>query len=219
MNNIFNINNYDVFIFDFDGTILDTEKYHYEAYVKAFKDFDINFEIDIQNYFKYLHNIDKSDFNELLKNHNIKLEDLYVKKSAYYKEFISKNFIDTIGNIESFLYKIKQRNKELIIVTNSSIQSLDLFLKKYPILGFFDKIYTKEDFTKKKPDPECYLKMQDIYKNKKLIGFEDSYQGFHALYQASDITPIHIANSEYYYNEYMKNNYSMTIIKDYNDFY
>ena len=68
----YNINDYDLFVFDFDGTIMDTEKYHYYSYLKAYKEFNNNIELDIKTYFKYLHNIDRSEYYNLLRSYNIR---------------------------------------------------------------------------------------------------------------------------------------------------
>ena len=158
-----------------------------------------------------VHNIDKSNFHNFLKSNNINYDELYQKKSEYYKQNIINNHIKYVGNIDIFLEKLKKKQKKLIMVTNSSIKSIDLLKISYPIINLFDKIYTKEDFTNKKPHPECYLKVQEIYKNSRMIGFEDSYQGMHALSQALNIKPIHIRPKNYYYNDFIldKNNIDM----------
>lgn len=215
----FNIDNYDLFIFDFDGTIMDTEKYHYESYLKIYKEYDENINLDINNYFRLIHNIDKQEYNKFLKSININNhEEIYDKKVENFKDLIHKNKIDLIGNFDKFIQKLKDKNKEIIIVTNSSKKTIDYFRNLYPILNLFDQIYTKDDFTKKKPDPECYLKIQEIYKTKRMIGFEDSYQGFHALSYAKNIKPIHIKTNNYYYSNYIKNNYNVDIIDNYDCF-
>lgn len=219
MNN-FKIDDYDLFIFDFDGTILDTESNHYLSYMKTFKDLGKNIEIDKQNFFGLVHNIDKTNFFNFLKEVGLdNYNELYKYKSKIFLEIMDKARVSYIGNIEKFIDKIKNKNKEMIIVTNSSKQTMDNLKTKYSLLNLFDKIYTKDNFTKKKPDPECYLKIQDIYKNKRMIGFEDSYQGFHALSFAKSIKPFFIKSNDYYYNDVIKNNYEVEIIDNYDCFY
>lgn len=41
--NIYYIDDYDVFVFDFDGTIINTEPYHFKAYLKSFQDLGVDF--------------------------------------------------------------------------------------------------------------------------------------------------------------------------------
>lgn len=214
----YKIEDYDVFIFDFDGTILDTECFHYQSYLKSLQDFNENINISENDFFEMVHNTDKTNFHNFLKSNNINYDELYQKKSDYYKQNIINNHIKYVGNIDIFLEKLKKKQKKLIMVTNSSIKSIDLLKISYPIINLFDKIYTKEDFTNKKPHPECYLKVQEVYKNSRMIGFEDSYQGMHALSQALNIKSIHIRPRDYYYNDFIKNNYNVEIIDNYNCF-
>ena len=224
-NSIYNIDDYDIFIFDFDGTILNTEPYHFKAYLKTFKDIniDFNFDLDFNKYCKMLHNVDKTEFNSLLNKYTIDYIKLYEQKTKNFLEIIKNNFKikknKFIGNCDIFLKKLKEKNKELVIVTNSSNSSINYFKKIIPELELFDKIYTKEDFKQKKPNPECYLKIQEIYKDKKMIAFEDSFQGFHALSFAKCIKQMFIDPYNYYYTGLIKEHYeNVNLIQDYNCF-
>lgn len=216
----YNIDDYDVFIFDFDGTIMDTEGFHYKSYLRALQSLDPKITLNQDDFFRLVHDIDKTEFHKLLKKHEIfdDYDKLYQLKGEYYKENIIKNYINYIGNIDKFLTKLKKKGKKIIMVTNSSINSINLFKSVYPIMNLFDEIYTKEDFKEKKPNPECYLKIQELYKDCKMIGFEDSNAGMHALSQAKLIKPIHIASSNYYYNERIKKEYDVEVITTYNCF-
>lgn len=215
-----NILSYDLFVFDFDGTILDTEKHHCNAWNKSTKK-----NIPLMDYYKYFHSLDKKYSRMYLNiNHNIEInnfDELYSTKQKIYNEMIQEeNKRDKNENIQfiigcyDLLEFIINNNKDFVIVTNTSIKNIDIFKVKYPILNKALKIYTKEDFLIKKPNPECYLKIVNTYKNKKIIGFEDSLPGIHALYQVSDITPVYINNNYYYYNDYIKSKYSNLIITE-----
>lgn len=213
----YNIDDYDVFIFDFDGTIMDTEKYHYKTYLKVLNDYDSKIHLSNDEYFKLSHELDRSNFENIFKDFTI---NVYEKKAECYYKIImdDKNKLNYIGNIDKFINKLKKKNKKTVIVTNSSITSINIIKKMYPLLNEFDKIYTKEDFTHKKPNPECYFTVADIYKNERMIGFEDSHPGIHALTQVKTIKPIHIKIPDYYYNDAIKNNYEIDEIYDYDCF-
>lgn len=221
MINMFQIDDYDVFVFDFDGTIMDTEYTHYLSWKKTIQTFVPDFNITEDEYFKHVHHLDTKTFqNYLYEKYNLtNYDELYKKKSEFYKEEIKTRCHIFIGNFEMFLYKItsKLKKKDLIIVTNSSISSINIFLNLYPQLNIF-KIFTKENFTKRKPDPECYQKIAEIYKGKRIIGFEDSLVGVHALIQVPEIIPFHIKPSNYYYNNLIKEKYNIHVIENYNIF-
>lgn len=214
---------YDIFIFDFDGTIMDTEKYHHKAwkitlneYLNSETDYDINL------HYKYGHALKKNSHKDwLYYKYGIEnYEELYAIKLENYNKLIHENKIEMISGAEDFLNLILNNNKKFVIVTNTSDKFIEYFKTKFPIIGMADKIFTKECFIKKKPDPECYFRVSEKYKNLKKIGFEDSLLGFDPLYKITDITPVFIDNEEYYYREKIKNDYSSIICtKNYNLLY
>jgi D-arabinose 5-phosphate isomerase GutQ/beta-phosphoglucomutase-like phosphatase (HAD superfamily) len=227
-----NILSYDLFIFDFDGTILDTEKHHCYAWNKAIENIlynknenDRNNEnnqnkLSFQDYFKYFHSLD-SKYSRMYLNikYNIdidKFEELYSIKQKIYNDLIKIENIGFVDGCYSFLEFLINNNKDFVIVTNTSINNINIFKEKYPILNRALKIFTKENFLIKKPNPECYLKIVHTYKNiyKKMIGFEDSLPGIQSLYQVPDIKPVFIHNNNYYYNDYIKNQYPNIIINE-----
>lgn len=210
-----NILSYDLFVFDFDGTTLDTEKYHCKAWCKAIEN-----DLTMNDYFKYFHSLDNKESSYFLNiKYDIKVNDfdnLYKLKQKIYNEMIQIENIDFIVGCYNFLEYLISNKKDFIIVTNTSINNINIFKEKYPILNKALKIYTKEDFFIKKPNPECYLKIvhhyKEIYKN--IIAFEDSLPGIHALYQVSNITPVFINNNNYYYYNYIINNYRNIVIQE-----
>ena len=211
--------NYELFIFDFDGTLMDTEKFHWMAWNKALqkcaKESQISLEIiSFQNYQKYFHTLDNNNQKIILKLlYDINDYDkIYEEKQKYYNEYINDKGITFIPGAENFLKLICEINKKFVIVTNTSINFINIFKEQYPILNKATKIYTKELFINKKPNPECYLRVINDFKHLTKIGFEDSLVGLHALYQVKDIVPVLIHDDSYYHNKYIFENYENIII-------
>jgi hypothetical protein len=206
---------FDLFVFDFDGTIMDTEKIHCKAWEVV-----LSHKIGIHNYQKYFHSLIKDYSKHYLHLfYNIKYEDydhLYKLKQDKYEELIKSENIELIKGVYDFLNYLIQKNKKFVIVSNTSKKFIDYYSIKYPILNNAFKIYTKELFIHKKPNPECYLKIVNEFKNDKIIGFEDSLVGIHALYQVDQITPVFIYNEDYYYKDHMIEKYNnIIVLKDY----
>ena len=219
---------YDVFIFDFDGTILNTEPYHCLAWNKALSEYkDEHIELSYNNYQYVFHNIEK-DFSKKYLTNNYKIFDydsVYKLKQSYYENYIlgglqsesDSNYINFINGAYTFIEYLLNNNKKLVIVTNTSKKFINIFKNsdKYSILNKFDKIYTKEDFTHRKPNPECYYKIAYLeeYKDLKKIAFEDSLTGITALCNVSTdlITPLLLYDKSYYFNDYID---SMDLYKD-----
>ena len=215
------LNDYDLFVFDFDGSIMDTEKIHYKAWINTLqKNVCKNIFFDYGTYIKNFHTIDTSNKKKyLLMKYDIQNYDvLYELKQKEYNKLINENEIFLVKGFEKIIEFIHNNNKKFVIVTNTSIKNINFFSEKYPIITKnIDKIYTKENFINKKPHPECYLKVINDYPNHKIIGFEDSLYGFHCLYQVDKIKPVYIYHDDYYYNEYIIKTYNNIIVcNDYN---
>lgn len=215
-----NLLDYDLFIFDFDGTIMDTELLHYRAWMNVINNRMIgNFEqVLLNDFFKHNHSLNEEDKKRFLYyKYNISEEEYYVlyeKKHAEYYKIIEENKLTFVRCFENILDFILKNDKKFVIVTNTSLKNIQYFLDKFSVLNKADKIYTKELYSQKKPHPECYIKVLNDYPTERKIGFEDSLIGFHSLYQVSEITPVLIVNKNYYYCKYIIDNYRNIILSD-----
>jgi D-arabinose 5-phosphate isomerase GutQ/beta-phosphoglucomutase-like phosphatase (HAD superfamily) len=222
MNVLNELLSYDIFIFDFDGTIMDTENYHCQAWNLALKEINPDSkELSIHDYFKFFHTLNNNNQQIILKNlYDIEdFNEVYKIKQINYNNIIKKNKVEFVNGMEDLLNFLINHNKKFIIVTNTSIKNIEVCKNDYPILKNAFKIYTRENFLNRKPNPECYLKILNEYPYEKKIGFEDSLPGLHALYQVSDIQPILIYNKDYYYTNYILKNYKNTILTKKYDIY
>lgn len=103
------------------------------------------------------------------------------------------NDIDYKENAEVLLQKLKSMGLTLIITTATKRTSIDIYrklntniLQKAPLDEFFFKIYTREDVTEMKPNPEIYytvMKELGVTPQDCLI-FEDSLIGVDAANNA-----------------------------------
>jgi HAD superfamily hydrolase (TIGR01509 family) len=208
-----NILSFDLFIFDFDGTLMDTEKYHCKAWNLVLSEYKSSFHLNMLYYFKYFHSLDRKLAKDFLKiTYNIiDYDTAYKLKQEKYKEIIENTNIEFINGADTLLEFIISNNKKFVIVSNTSKDFIDIFKKKHPILDKATKIYTKDFYVNKKPNPECYLKVINDFKNYKMIGFEDSLIGIEALTQVNRIKPIFIYDSKYYYKDIIIKKYENII--------
>jgi transketolase len=221
MNNV--IKEYDLFIFDLDDTIIKTEHYHYNAWLKVLKNkVDINFSISFEYFCEKFHSKDPESIKKYIVN-QLNLEnynDIVIEKQNTYLNILNENInkLKLIDGLEDFLKLILKYNKKFIIVSNSFKSSIDFFLDNFPILKESSKIYYREMFTNKKPNPECYLKVINDFPNTKKIGFEDSITGIEALVKSKLITSVFINTPKYIHYNYIINNYPNIIpITDYSE--
>jgi len=217
------INNYDLFVFDLDDTLIKTEKYHYESWIKILQNkLGLKFYIDYNFFCSKFHSINQDNIKLYLKNDlQIKdIEEVIQQKNNYYLNLINnnKNNLKLVDGVNELIEKIIIKNKKFIIVSNSLKSNIDYFINLFPILKNSSKNYYRELFINKKPHPECYLKVIEDFPNKKIIGFEDSITGIHSITQVKNIDTIFINNSSYFYYNYIINNYKLKlIIENYNN--
>lgn len=89
-----------------------------------------------------------------------------------------------IAGFERFVDSLRSRGVKTAVVTSSNRVKMDNVYARLPHLrSYFDRILTSEDFSKSKPDPECYLLGAKLLGAAvgECAGFEDSINGLKAV--------------------------------------
>ncbi len=104
------------------------------------------------------------------------------------------NIIDYKKDVEIFLKKLKIEGYKLVIATTTKYTNMEIYRKqntniinKANIDTYFDAIYTREDVSYIKPNPEVYTHIMvdlNVTKEECLV-FEDSIVGILAAYNAN----------------------------------
>ena len=165
-------------LFDLDGTLFSTNDVNYHAYKEALEELGFNFEYDYwhqncigRHYKDFLADMSITDENTLLKIHKLKKQ--FYKKYLNYAH-VNYHLFDIIDLIKPIYY--------IVLVTTASRKNVEDILNKFDKIKMFDKIFTQEDVTKTKPNPEGYLKAMQYFKinPEDTIIFEDSETGLEA---------------------------------------
>jgi beta-phosphoglucomutase-like phosphatase (HAD superfamily) len=218
------VSKYNLFIFDLDDTLIKSEVYHYEAWIETIKNRkDKNFMMSYDFYISIFHSENPDSIKNYIINNlefdKLEFDNIIKEKFKNYLNILkreSKN-IKMIDGAEKLLKLILENNKKFVIVSNSFKNNIDFFCDLFPILKNSSKNYYREILKNKKPNPECYLKVVEDFPDEKYkIGFEDSITGIKALSQVKDIEPFFINNKNYYYYNYIINNYDIKHIENYN---
>jgi beta-phosphoglucomutase-like phosphatase (HAD superfamily) len=215
------IEKYDLFIFDLDDTLVRTEKYHYKSWLSVLRDeLGDTFYIDFNQFTSKFHS-NKSDCIKDYLINDLNISDptnVINKKNNEYFSLIhrEKHNLKLIDGANELLEQILNANKKFVIVSNSLKSNIDYFSEVFPILKNSSKNYYREIMTNRKPHPECYLRVVDDFPNNRMVGFEDSVTGIHAMTQVKRIDTIFINDESYHYYNYIIANYSLMFsIKDY----
>lgn len=190
---------------DMDGTIIETNMAHFNAYKKVFEKYDKPF-------------LNNSEWNELIMNDNI---DNFLKNVFDEEHFnVIKNEKQQLlmnepiffkNNSEVFLKNLIQNDFNFCIVTNTNKETVKIFKEKLPMLNDIKQWVYRNDYILPKPNSECYeIAKLKYYKNEKyIIGFEDSMVGYKSLKTITDVIyifdndSIFKTNDCYIFNDYL----------------
>ena len=207
---------FDLYLFDLDGTIINSEHLHYESYKETLKFFGYENNFNFRLYCKLCH-LDDKKMREFVDDIlNITYEKFYQKKKEIYLKKIQNN-LTLIDGIDYLINKLYIDEVKTCIVTHTDLESINLIKEKFPILEKITKIFTKNDYLFTKPNTECYVRALEYFKDcKNPIGFEDSYKGYISLYNTG-ITSVFIGNKDYYYYDKMNIENMINSFKDYDE--
>lgn len=172
------------FIFDLDGVIVDTAKYHFIAWQKLAQNLGIDFTPEHNEQLKGVSRLQSLEI--ILNIGNISATDeqkkqwLHEKNNEYLSYINHINESEILPGVLPILTFIKE--KKHTIVLGSASKNARLILERTGIMHYFDAIIDGNDVSKAKPDPEVFLlgaKNVNI-EPKNCIVFEDSIAGIQA---------------------------------------
>lgn len=148
-----NMNFKDTVLFDFDGTIMDTN----DVIIKSW-----DYTFDILGREKKDHKELKKTFGEPLEFTLAKFfPDIPVEESIeIYRGYQRDNFIiliDLFPGIRELLDELKASGMKMALVTSRLKKTTIDGVEKFDLAKYFDVIITADDTTKHKPDPEPIL--------------------------------------------------------------
>lgn len=183
------IKNYQLFLFDFDGLLVNTEEYHYQAYKKMMKDRGVPLKWDFPRYCLSAHYATEKFRKDLFIDHpdlatqDPTFENLYREKQAAMQLLLSQKTPDLMEGVNDLLEVLQSSKISHCVVTHSPQIFIEEVRKAHPILNKIPYWITRNDYTHPKPNPECYQMAIERYSKQgdRVIGFEDSPRGLTAL--------------------------------------
>lgn len=172
-------------IFDMDGVIADTMKYHYLANKKIAEELGIEFSEKLNEKYKGISRMEIiKDLTSKTKNSYTveELENLSEKKNSYYKEMLNNlNEKDILPGVKEFLEELKTEKIKLAVASSST--NAEMVLKKIGVREYFDFVVKADELAKGKPDPEVFLKACEglNVEEENCIAVEDGEAGLKAI--------------------------------------
>lgn len=173
-------------IFDLDGVIVDTAKYHYSAWKKLAN--MLGFEFTEKDNEK-LKGVSRKESLEILLKiggkenefSEVQKEELMDIKNSWYLEYIDKlTEEDLLPGAKELILTLKEQGIKTGLATAS--KNAMLILERLNIKDLFDAIVDGTQISRAKPDPEIFLKCAQKLKidPQKCIVFEDAAAGIKA---------------------------------------
>ena len=186
------------FIFDLDGVIVDTAKYHFLAWEKLANELGINFTHEHNEELKGVSRVRSLDLILALGNITASQQDknkwLIQKNEDYLSYLVDMDEREILPGVVKVLEYLKNNNQAIAL--GSASKNARPILQKTNIMHFFDAIVDGNDVSNAKPDPEVFLqatrKLGII--NENAIVFEDSVAGIQAA-NIANMTSIGIGDS------------------------
>ena len=168
-------------IFDLDGVVTNTAKYHYQAWKRVADELNVEFNEERNEQFKGVSR--KICLEKLLEWGNIEVsqeefENILIRKNDYYKELlVNLTPEDVLPGIKEFIDELHERG--LTVALFSVSKNTDAILERIEMRKYFDVIVTGNDVKHSKPHYEGYLLVADRLKtDPKLCAMvEDSEAG------------------------------------------
>ena len=169
------------FIFDLDGVIVDTARYHFLAWQKIAAELGVEFTPEHNEELKGVSRIRSLDI--ILKLGNIEASQenknkwLTQKNEDYLAYIENMDESEILPGVVNILEFIKEKNQ--LIGLGSASKNARPILEKVKILHLFDAIVDGNDVTNAKPDPEVFVRAAKLLNatNEDSMVFEDSVAG------------------------------------------
>jgi beta-phosphoglucomutase len=177
------------FIFDLDGVIVDTARYHFLAWQKLAQELGIEFTPEHNEELKGVSRVRSLDIILELGKVTASQEDknrwLIQKNEDYLAYLVNIDQSEVLPGVMPILQFLKEKNQPIAL--GSASKNARPILEKTGIIHYFDAIVDGNDVTNAKPDPEVFLQAAKLLgaTPEDSIVFEDSVAGVQAANSAN----------------------------------
>lgn len=186
---------YDLFLFDFDGLLADTEALHFQAYREICAEYGLDLNWSMPEYGKaaYFHATGLFDALQKAFPKTIYAQmwpEFYAKKKAAFMRLAPTAAL--MPGVAELLKALSELDKRISVVTHSSAEMIAPIRASHAVLDLIPHWVTRGDYSNPKPAPDGYQLAIERYgkPGDRIIGFEDTLKGARALIAAEKITAV-----------------------------
>ena len=143
------------FIFDMDGTVIDSTQLDYEAWQKAMREYDA--ELPYEDYIAKLGAKSSEIAKEYLDVSDEEIDKLISRREEYFKQLVDEKGLSLLPGVEQFLQQLRNAHLKTALATGSNAEKLEFIFNKLPLKQYFDAFVTADDVSQGKPEPEVFV--------------------------------------------------------------
>jgi len=167
-------------LFDMDGTLVDSEDFHYKSWKGLLGSF--GHKLNYENYYLHYAGVSpKINAQKLIDEFDVSepVEQLIKKREETILQILRTEPVKLMPYALDILNSFSALGIQLGLVTSASHAEASLILPRAKLSGFFHKIITRDDVVCTKPNPEPYLKgLAAInFHAEECLAIEDSISG------------------------------------------
>ena len=151
-------------IFDLDGVLVFTDRFHYQAWKELADRLDIYFDEEINN---RLRGVSRMESLEIVLERSDKRytpaekERFAAEKNERYRELLTQMTPEDVsGEVRRTLAELRRRGHRLAV--GSSSKNARFILERVDLTDAFDAVADGTNITRSKPDPEVFLKAAEF---------------------------------------------------------
>lgn len=175
-------------LFDLDGVVVDTAKYHFIAWKALAEELGFEFTLEDNERLKGVSRMRSLEI--LLEIGGLQFPEqekmaMAERKNALYVSYIEKMTPDeTLPGVREFLQEL--RASGIKIALGSASKNAPMILERIRFSGMFDAVVDGNSITEAKPDPEVFLKGAGLLgvRPENCVVFEDAVAGVEAARNA-----------------------------------
>lgn len=155
---------YKAVIFDLDGVICHTDKYHYQAWKKLADELGIYFDETINNRLRGVSRMESFDI--ILERYEGEMspedkEKYAAQKNELYRELLGNMTTEDLSEeVKNTLDALRDMGLKLAI--GSSSKNAGFILERLGLDGYFDAVSDGNNISRSKPDPEVFVKAAEF---------------------------------------------------------
>lgn len=146
----------DSVIFDFDGTVVDSEPNYYEADRLLMAKYGINFTFDMKK--EFIGRGNTKMMEELNKRYNlpVTVEEMTKEKNRLYLDIALKS-TPIYPEMLKFIKMLVREGIPLALASGTSSSILNRLVYHLELQQYFDAVISSDDVGKSKPEPDIFL--------------------------------------------------------------